>query len=533
MADLLHELLFEGAQRQGDASCLGWQGGSRDYAVVAAEVEACAGGLAGLALGPAERVAVYMPKRFETVTALFGAAAAGGILVPVNPLLKPRQVVHILRDSGARILVTTAHRAPLLAEVLPACHDLHTVVITDDLEDLPGAYGHVQVAGWQQMVEVNLAAPHRRIDSDPAAIFYTSGSSGPPKGVVLSHRNLVAGACSVARYLENRATDRLLAVLPLSFDYGFSQLSTAFTAGASVVLMDYLLPRDVVRAVAVEGITGLAAVPPLWAQLAGLDWPAAAVANLRYFTSSGGPMPRAVLERLRRRLPDTAPYLMYGLTEAFRSTYLPPAEVERRPESMGKAIPNVEVMVVREDGSRCEPGEPGELVHRGALVALGYWNDPEGTARRFRPAPHSPAGLPAPEIAVWSGDTVRMDRDGYLYFVARRDNMIKTSGYRVSPTEIEEVLYASAMVHEAVALGLPHPTLGQGILAAVRPVTRPLDTEALLAHCRRELPGFMVPLGVETAAALPRTPNGKLDRKALAEQYRDAFQPEIEAKEGP
>jgi acyl-CoA ligase (AMP-forming) (exosortase A-associated) len=328
---------------------------------------------------------------------------------------------------------------------------------------------------------------------------------------------MVTGALSVAEYLRNVPEDRLLAVLPFSFDYGFSQLTTAFSVGASVSLMDYLLPRDVVKAVARDRVTGLAAVPPLWVQLAPLDWPAEAAESLRYLTNSGGAMPTRVTARLREALPRTRVFLMYGLTEAFRSTYLPPEELDQRPESMGKAIPNAEILVVREDGSRCAPGEPGELVHRGSLVAMGYWNDPERTAERFKPAPGQPAEVPLTEMAVWSGDTVRADEDGFLYFVGRRDEMIKTSGYRVSPTEVEEVLYASGLVAEAAALGLPHPTLGQGICAVVRPRETGFDPESLLAACKRELPNFMVPLQVVTRDALPRNPNGKIDRRALAD----------------
>ena len=271
---------------------------------------------------------------------------------------------------------------------------------------------------------------------------------------------MLSGAYSVTRYLDNRADDRLLAILPFSFDYGLSQLTTAFVVGARAVLMDYLLPRDVITAVARDGITGLAAVPPMWVQLARLDWPAAAVESLRYFTNSGGAMPRATLNALRRRLPETTPYLMYGLTEAFRSTYLPPEEIDHRPDSIGKAIPNAEILVVRADGSPCAPGEPGELVHRGSLVAQGYWNDPDKTAERFRPLPGQNPALPLVEMAVWSGDTVRIDQEGFLYFIGRKDDMIKTSGYRVSPTEIEEVLYDSGLVAEAAALGVTHPALG-------------------------------------------------------------------------
>jgi acyl-CoA ligase (AMP-forming) (exosortase A-associated) len=358
-----------------------------------------------------------------------------------------------------------------------------------------------------------------------AAILYTSGSTGKPKGVVLSHRNIVAGAESVAQYLENRASDRILAALPLSFDAGFSQLTTAFLVGARVTLINYLLPRDVIDAVSNERITGLTAVPPLWIQLAAMKWPPAVTEHLRYIANTGGRMPKATLDKLRSSLPKTAPFLMYGLTESFRSTYLPPAEVDRRPDSIGKAIPNAEVLVVREDGSPCAPREPGELVHRGALVSLGYWNDPAKTAERFKPAPNQPAGLTMPEMAVWSGDTVMRDEEGYLYFIGRRDEMIKTSGYRVSPTEIEEVVYATGIVGEAAALGVSHPVLGQAIVLVVTPAAgSSVDCDRVLAECRQRLPNYMTPALIKPwAGSLPRNPNGKIDRKRLAEDMNGLF----------
>jgi len=313
--------------------------------------------------------------------------------------------------------------------------------------------------------------------------------------------------------------------LPLSFDAGLSQVLTAFRVGACCVLMNYLLPREVPRICAREGITGLTCIPPLWFQLIDLDWPKEASQTLRYFANTGGHLPRPALMRLREIFPAAAPYLMYGLTEAFRSTYLDPQEVDRRPDSIGKAIPNAEILVVREDGTPAAPGEEGELVHRGPLVALGYWNDPERTAERFRPAPSQPTGLPLPEIAVWSGDLVRRDDEGFLYFVGRRDDMIKTSGYRVSPTEIEEVVFASGLVEEAAAIGLPHATLGQSITLLVKPKNgTAADKEALLAVCRQRLPAYMLPHRIEERADLYRNPNGKIDRKRHARELSAGLQ---------
>lgn len=510
-------------------------GKSVTYDELTRQVAAFARGTINLGLGRQDRVGIYLEKRFETVVSCFGTSAAGMAFVPINPLLKPDQVGHILRDCAVRMLITSPERQILLSHVLSACPDLRHVVIVG--ETAPSC--SIQLS-WASLLEQTLPTElnlldepflsHRVIDTDMAAIFYTSGSTGKPKGVVLSHRNMVVGAKSVAAYLGNHAGDTLLAALPLSFDAGFSQLTTAFHAGARVVLINYLLPRDVLNAVVTEKVTGLTAVPPLWIQLSSLPWPSSATDHLRYFANTGGRMPLETLKTLRTHFPRTQPFLMYGLTESFRSTYLPPEEVERRPDSIGRAIPNAEVLVLREDGTPCGPNEPGELVHRGALVAMGYWNDAEKTAERFRPLPTGcagrEAGLPLPEIAVFSGDTVRRDDEGFLYFVGRRDEMIKTSGYRVSPTEIEEVLYATQAVAEAAVFGVSHPTLGQAAVAVVKRVPgSPLSETELINICRERLPAFMVPARIHfRETSLPRNPNGKIDRKSLSHDFVDQFQ---------
>lgn len=526
MTTLVHDFIFRSAQRTPDAEALVYGKQRLDYAALAAAVTQTADGLLYSGIQRGDRVAVYLEKRIENVVAMFGAAAAGGVFVPVNPLLKPDQVAYILADCNVRVLVTSADRLKLVAQALAVCPDLKTVVVTDvsDKGAQPAGIDGVQMIGWDALQACSKGeTPHRAIDADMAAILYTSGSTGKPKGVVLSHRNIVAGAESVASYLNNTAADRLLAVLPLSFDYGLSQLTTAFSVGATAVLINHLLARDVLRAVVAERITGLAAVPPLWIQLAPLEWPADC--TLRYLTNSGGAMQRPTLDALRAALPNAQPFLMYGLTEAFRSTYLPPAELDRRPDSMGKAIPNAEVMVLRADGSECEPGEAGELVHRGALVSLGYWNDIAKTAERFKPVRTIHHGLPLTEMAVWSGDTVRKDEDGFLYFISRNDEMIKTSGYRVSPSEVEAVIYDCEGVAEAAAIGVIHPALGQAIVvvAHAKPGAA-LDPVGLMAACKPHLPGYMLPARIIIApAGLPRNPNGKIDRKLLSVELADSF----------
>jgi len=524
MMNLAHELFLSSLLANPRAVALKEGARELDYQSLFAEIGQAGALFLSLGLLRSERVAVYLEKRIDTVAALFGAAAAGGVFVPVNPLLKPEQVGHILNDCNVRILVTSPERLELLRPVLPHCRDVRAVVLVGD-KPVDAVHG-AETVRWSERGQAAEGRPHRVIDTDMAAILYTSGSTGKPKGVVLSHRNLVAGAASVAHYLENHGGDRILSVLPLSFDYGLSQLTTAFHAGGCAVLMNYLLPKDVVRAVEREKITGLAAVPPLWIQLAQLDWPEGVDGHLRYITNSGGAMPTATLAALRAKLPKTKPFLMYGLTEAFRSTFLPPEEVDRRPESIGKAIPNAEIMVVREDGSPCAPGEEGELVHRGAHVALGYWNDPDKTAERYKPAPGQLAGLPITEMAVWSGDTVKMDDEGFLYFVGRRDEMIKTSGYRVSPTEVEEVVYATQIAAEVAAVGVPHPVLGQAVVLVTYSPHRDTDADVrILDECKKQLPGFMVPARiVARAEPLPRNPNGKIDRKRLAGELADLFE---------
>ncbi|MYM67260.1 acyl-CoA ligase (AMP-forming), exosortase A system-associated [Pseudoduganella sp. FT55W] len=514
MAQLIHDFIFASARAMPERQALSYQGVGLNYAALAQMVRQAADAWLEHGLARGARLAVFLEKREEAVAAMFGAAAAGGVFVPVNPVLKPEQVAYILADCKVRILVTSRERLNQLAGALSACPDLRVVIVIGSMAGLAPLQG-VQLLSWREcMAGAPPRSSHACIDSDMAAILYTSGSTGQPKGVILSHRNLVAGATSVASYLNNMPEDRILCVLPLSFDYGLSQLTTAFSVGACAVLLNHLLLRDVLDAIDRDRITGMAGVPPLWIQLADLSWHHAR--RLRYITNSGGVMPQHTIKALRRALPHVQIYLMYGLTEAFRSTYLAPEQLDLRPDSIGKAIPNAEILVLRQDGSPCAANEPGELVHRGALVAMGYWNDVARTAERFRPLPARADGLPLAELAVWSGDTVRADDEGYLYFIGRSDDMIKTSGYRVSPAEVEEVVYATGLVTEVAAFGYAHPALGQAI--ALVAVGATLDGDALLAACKRALPAYMVPSRIELREQpLPRNPNGKIDRKLLAQ----------------
>ena len=519
MRTQLHHLLEEGAVRFGDRPALSHQEATLDYAS-AWDLAARTGSvLSGLGVARGDRVAIYLDKRPETIGGIFGASVAGGVFVPVNPALKGSQVAYILGDCGVRVLITTQQRWESVRDDAKGCGELAHVLLVDAEPGAVPDEDEVRVHALSALLRDAVEPPSasRAIDVDTAAILYTSGSTGRPKGVVLSHRNLLVGAESVSTYLGNDGDDVILAALPLSFDAGLSQVTTAFAAGAHVVLVNYLLARDVVRLCARHRVTGLTCVPPLWIQLAAADWPAEATASLRYFANTGGRMPRSTLTRLREIFPQASPFLMYGLTEAFRSTYLDPSEVDRRPDSIGKAIPDAEILVLQPDGTPCGPGEEGELVHRGALVAQGYWGDAVRTAERFRPIPGGPDWR-APELAVWSGDRVVSDEEGFLYFVGRTDDMIKTSGYRVSPTEIEEVAYDSGLVRDAVALGLPDDALGHRVVVVVSAAVGGFEPGALLAAFRHKLPRYMVPAEIVVRAELPRSPNGKFDRVLLREE---------------
>lgn len=524
MTYLLHQLIERSAVIWPHLEALKLKTKSLTYLSLWQATQQTARGLRNSGLLPQQRVAIYLPKQFETVIACFATVKAGAIFVPINPSLKSAQVSHILRDCNATILITNHSRLKSILPAIDTCQSLSSIICVDDISSATAeefAKSDIRLWQWNDL-DFSPIDHYPTIDTDIAALLYTSGSTGKPKGVVLSHRNMVAGAKSVADYLENTEQDKILAVLPFSFDYGFSQLTTAFYKGACVVLIDHLLPRDIISKVVSERITGLAAVPSLWQQLADLEWPAEASESLRYITNSGGSLPLPTLARLRTALPHTKPYLMYGLTEAFRSTYLAPDQLDKRPNSIGKAIPNAQVMVIRKDGTHCGPNEPGELVHRGSTVALGYWNDPQKTAERFKPVPDKIDALSQQEIAVWSGDTVQMDDEGYLYFIGRQDEMIKTSGYRVSPTEVEDIMFLSGVVAEAVALGLPHPTLGQAIFVIITAnSSENVDIDRLFELCKQQLPSYMVPTHIIQRDKLPYTPNGKIDRSQLFILYKE------------
>ena len=478
-----------------EAPALTAEGRTLNYGELNDEVWQAALKLAALGLRPGDRVASWMGKTIGACVLPLACARVQMIYVPINPVLKRAQVEHILADSGAKLLIANSARLLSLQD-------------SDRAEARLVAYEE-----WPDLKQAGCEASGTA--NEPVELLYTSGSTGKPKGVILSAENLTIGACSVANYLGLTADDRTLAVLPLAFDYGQNQLFSTWTAGGHVIAFDYLLPKDVVRAVGRHDVTVLAGVPPLWVQLADADWSKGEGGSLRTLTNSGGHLPETVFRKLRALFPEANVHLMYGLTEAFRSTSLDPDLADEHPDSVGKGIPYAEVMIVRADGTQAAPGEEGEIVHAGPLVAQGYWQDPEKTAERFKPAPiFSYYG----GMAVWSGDRAVRGEDGLIRFRGRDDAMIKVSGNRLSPTEIEEAALASGAVSEVIALGVKDDRLGQAVKLVA--VSKGEDAETRLrAYFAKELPAYMHPREIVWRDALPLSPNGKVDRASLLKEF--------------
>ena len=534
---LVHHLLEAGAVRSPDKPCVIDGADSRSYAEIADGSRRIAGALVGLGVHPGDPVGILLEKSVEQVLAMFGTWIAGGVVVILNPILTKDQVSHIVTDCRIGTLITA--KGKIKAEATAEA-ETKAMIGAADLGSAGIKRAVVFGAGGSSGFESEIPVPRdfsglapfdkevRRVTDDTSHIIYTSGSTGMPKGIVVSHRNSIDGAKIVSQYTGLDQEDRILGALPLNFDYGFNQLMDAVLLGATWVIHNFFMPNDLLRILEKQAVTVFAGMPPIWLKLfnprlcdlsRSHDF-----SRLRVLTNSGGKVPVPIVRQLRSLFPKTRIYLMYGLTEAFRSTFLDPSEVDRRPDSIGRAIPNVEVSVVRPDGSECGPGEEGELVHRGALITKGYWNNPEKTAEVFRPNP-----LLAPEnrhleTVVFSGDVVRKDGDGFLYYVGRRDAMIKTKGYRVSPYEVEELLAGVRGVAECVACGYEEndEILLRVFVTLSGPDTAPAD---ILAQCRRQFPFYLVPDDIVVMPRFPLTANGKVDRDRLVREHGGGGRP--------
>ena len=479
------------------------------YAEIDAEASRLAALLRGRGLQSGDRVAIHMENSAAAVIAIFGALKAGGVFMMINPSTKAEKLAFMLNDSRAAALVCDARRAQVLAAVRHRLPHLSTIVI----DGTPPAPFHDDPRLAPFSTPSNAGACHwgRRIDVDLAALIYTSGSTGVPKGVMLTHLNIVSAATSITTYLENVESDVILNALPLSFDYGLYQVLMAFMIGGTVVLeRSFAYPHAVLERVTHERVTGFPVVPTMAAMLLQIDLRRYDLRSLRYITSTGAAFPKHHLLELRRLLPGVRIYSMYGLTECKRVSYLAPEDLEARPESVGQPMPNQEAYIVDEQDRRLWVGI-GELVIRGSSVMRGYWERPEETARVLRLGP-----LPG-ERVLYTGDIFRMDADGYLYFIGRRDDIIKTRGEKVSPKEVENVLCGIEGVAEAAVFGVPDEMLGEAVGAAVTLKAHAMLTAAdILRHCAERLEDFMRPRHVRIIDAMPKSPNGKVLKAAAA-----------------
>jgi acyl-CoA ligase (AMP-forming) (exosortase A-associated) len=509
-----YQLLADNLPARSNKTALVDSDRSATYEEVASEVDQVAGYLQSKGVRTGDRVIVNLRKRIAEVTTMLAVSKIGAVVVNVNAQWTLEQLAYVADDCQARLIIVEPRVGKALAGA-----------------ELPGSVTRVLVAGeapdddrfdgWSVATGSPVGSESPRLDTELAMIIYTSGSTGKPKGVMLSHRNIVTGARSVARYLKLGDDERLLSVLPYSFDYGLNQLTTMFLMGGTVVHQPIFMATEIVQALEKHSITGLAAVPPLWSQIVRLlsETPKAFPA-LRRITNSGGKVPLNILERMPVVFPGAEVVLMYGLTEAFRSTYLDPGKFGEKMGSIGRAIPNAEVYVIKHGEGIAGPGEQGELVHRGPLVSMGYWGKPEITAEKIRPC-RELFSLIGNEPVVYSGDIVRLDADGDLWFVSRNDAMIKTSGFRLSPDEVEDLVHRSGMVGDAVAFGVADDDLGEVVHVAVTALGG-FDEGALLEHCRMVMPHYMIPRKVHVwAGGMPRTSSGKLARPDIVAMCRE------------
>jgi long-chain acyl-CoA synthetase len=503
------------AARSPGKTALVCNGCSFTYGQLEARANRLAAALTAGGVQRGDRVAIYLENSVEAVISIFAILKAGAVFVVVNPTTKADKLHYILNNCRASGLITHRTKLGALSNALANAPHLQGVWVAGGVPAAEFTTPERLFDLRATLEDANLpAAPPAKkcIDIDLAALIYTSGSSGRPKGVMLTHLNIVSAATSITTYLENLPDDIILSVLPLSFDYGLYQLLMAFKIGGTLVLeRSFTYPYRIIELLNQEHVTGFPMIPTISALLLQLDLAAHRFPSLRYITNTAAALPTDHIRRLRRLLPDVKIFSMYGLTECKRVSYLPPDQIDIRPASVGRGMPNEEVYIVDDAGRRAEAGVVGELVVRGSNVMKGYWELPEETDRMLRPGP-----LPGEKV-LHTGDLFRMDEEGYLYFVSRKDDIIKTRGEKVSPREVEDVLHAMPGVAEAAVIGVPDEVMGEAIKAVVRlQAGAKLSAVQVIHWCSLKLENFMVPKFVDFEREFPKTSTGKISKRKLA-----------------
>jgi acyl-CoA synthetase (AMP-forming)/AMP-acid ligase II len=518
---LLQDYFLNSSKRTPKKTAIVCDGQRWSYSMIRGFSMEFASTLFKLNIVPHDRVVIFLENSAETVIALYGTLQANGVFVIVNGGLKARKLAYILNDSGARFLITHVSKATVVAEAFNSMPSDCKIIWIGDEQNVPKSLSQCSFS-WNSIFppdfdpnqnDLENGLPRsRNIDQDLAALIYTSGSTGEPKGVMSTHFNMISAARSIIQYLENQADDIILDVLPLSFDYGLYQVIMTFMFGGTIILeKSFLYLHHLLKKIETEKVTGFPIVPTILTMLMNLkDLEKYNFRSLRYMTNTGAALPVKYLLQFTRQFPSIKFYSMFGLTECKRVSYLPPTELEQRPASVGKAMPNCEVFILNEDGTPAKPGEIGELVIRGSNVMKGYWNAPDLTQTFYRPGK-----LPG-EQWLYSGDYFKQDEDGFLYFIGRKDEMIKCKGERISAKEIENALYDLEGVKEVAVIGVPDELLGQAIkVFIVRNDGIPLDENAILKYCQANLEAFMLPKYVAFLDFLPKNSNGKIDKKQL------------------
>jgi acyl-CoA ligase (AMP-forming) (exosortase A-associated) len=514
---LIHKLLEDSAEQYPDKDALVFKDSRLSYKVVNEKANQLAYKLLKTGVRKGDRVAIYLDKCVEQATAIFALSKIGVIFVILSPLLNDAAVLYIINDCQIKGLISSTIRLSIIENSIRKYSPEFIIIIGNGDVSFPAV---IKTFDYKGICIENKNNPHIDVKEDElATIIYTSGSTGMPKGVMLTQKNITLGAHSVSTYLHNTNTDVILGLLPLNFDYGLNQLMACFKVGGTLVMKTYLFPEEVIEIIHKEKVTGLAGIPTIWIQLLrAKNIERYEYKELRYITNSGDRLFLPHVERLKKVFPHTKIFLMYGLTEAFRATYLDPSEIDRRPGSIGKAIPNAEIYVINKKGEEAKPEEVGELIQGGPLVSKGYWGKFKETVKKIR---QNPFKKNHKDLVCFSGDLVRKDKDGFFYFIGRESGMIKSLGYRISPTEIESVLYGNDNIKEAVAFGIPDELIGQKIKIVVTLKDKGfLQKDDIMKYCIDNMSSYMIPKEIEIIDEMPVMPSGKIDRPAILEKYR-------------